>query len=69
MASIYITGKLTHILAVLNVQPFKGKSRAGSDPSHYSAAAPPPPTLQMDAHLPSISSPQWGSAVCTTEQE
>lgn len=37
-------------LSVLNIQPFKGRSQVGSDPSHYTA--PPPFTWMLSCRFP-----------------
>lgn len=54
----HIQTKPGSLSGVLNIQPFRGRSQVGSDPSHFTAAAPPP-CSRVDAHLldlPNISS-------------
>lgn len=38
----HIQTKPGFLSGVLNIQPFRGRSQVGSDPSHFTAAAPPP---------------------------
>lgn len=43
MVLVYITSNLGQIPFSFNIQPFKGRSQVGSDPSHFTAGVPPPP--------------------------